>query len=280
MAPVAQLLAPRNELPLIFHGVFAALVREVETLRQRDQVQRDALQRLQGQLRSAAELQRDLLPSRLPTIEGLKVHTLYRPAEMVSGDLYNVVRLDDRHVAFTLADATGHGLPAGMLSALTRRSLFAENRSLLPDRVLAAANGDVLKLGLSECQFLGALYAVFDERTRTLSWARGGLPYPILARTGQAPRQIPSNGPALGTIENASFEVVTMALQPGDCVVFHTDGVDALLAERPGDDVRNTEWFSGLGRNALECQLEALNARFGSGTPDIDDVTVIALQAA
>jgi sigma-B regulation protein RsbU (phosphoserine phosphatase) len=271
-----------HEVPVIFQGVFAALVRELETLRRRDQVQRAALQQLQDQMRSAAELQRDLLPSRVPTIGGLQVDTLYRPAETVSGDFYDIVRLDDHRVAFTLADATGHGLPAGMLSALTRRSLRARNGSAFPDEVLAAANREVLSLGLSECQFVAALHAVYDEFARTLSWARGGLPYPIVVRDGEAPRQVSSAGPALGTVQDASFEVVTMTLQHGDRIIFHTDGLDCLLAERPGGDLPTSLWFAEVARSELQSQINRLDARLAqarSAAHHIDDVTVIALQA-
>ncbi len=313
-----HLLTQRQEIPALFRTVFAALLQEVQTLRQREQAQRVALQRLQDQVRSAAELQQDLLPARLPSVRGLQIHTLYRPAETVSGDLYDIVRLDAHRVAFTLADATGHGLPAGMLSALAHRSL-AGKHAVHPAQVLEQANQDVLDLQLPDCQFVGAVYAVFDEMSRELTWARGGLPYPILVRDGCA-RQVSSTGPALGAVEAASFELVRLILRPGDRVLFHTDGVDAVLChspsspkgEGPGErvapspskaegarggspkgwgegkaprlchDLTQTGWFAQLARRELARQLPDLDdclAAARRAFHEIDDLTVVALQA-
>jgi len=274
----------------VLRGVFTALIEELQTVRRREREQGAVLERLQAQVQQAAELQRELLPTHLPRINGLEVRTLYRPAETVSGDLYDVVRLDERRVAFTLADATGHGLPAGMLSSMTHRFLTIEDRERLtairPDVVLAAANRELLALCLSDCQFVGALFAIYDEMTRVITFARAGLPYPILVRRGQAARELRCAGPALGMIENPTFETLTVELQPGDRLIFRTDGVDELLLEDHGrpkaGDLEQTDWFTNLGQIDLDGHLHELDNRLAqarSAKRDLDDLTVVTIES-
>ncbi|MEK7731506.1 MAG: PP2C family protein-serine/threonine phosphatase, partial [Planctomycetota bacterium] len=191
---------------------------------------------------------------------------------------------------FALADATGHGLPGGVLATFVSRTLrggVGQNglkRSLSPDEVLSRINHDLLDAGFSDCPFVTALYAIYHEPTRTLTWTRGGAPYPILVHRGEIPRQIMSQGPLIGAVANAEFETVSLTLEPGDTVVFHTDGLEALVGDRRTQrgwsDLSNSEWFRRLGEQPLDRQIEDLEARLDSIDESdwrVDDVTVIAL---
>jgi hypothetical protein len=256
----------------------------------RDTGRQARIRRIDDQLRLAASLQRNLRTP-APTVEGLDIHTVYRPADVISGDAYDVARLDETHVAVTVADATGHGLPAGLLSTFVRRSLRGKEflrdgyRLLEPDEVLARANADILETRLQECQFVTATYAVYDEATRIIRWARGGAPYPILVPFGGPPMQVTSRGPLLGAIPGARFEVVEHRLDPGDTILFHTDGLDAMLLGARRDlgccDLDRTDWYGGLGTRSIDVQLAALDRVEAASELDADrdDLTVIALQA-
>lgn len=270
-------LPPTLELSPILRGVFTAMVEELQALRRREQQQTLALNQLRSQVAEVAQLQRGLLPARLPHVPGLTIHTLYRPAETVSGDWYDVVRLDHRRTAFLLADATGHGLPAGMLSTLTRRYFKLDETTRDPAAVLEQANREVLRFSLSECQFVGAIVGIFDETNRVLTFARAGLPYPVLVRLGERRTELRCGGPALGTVEGAVFENVSIRLAPSERVILHTDGVDAL--DTPNQPT--TPWFDRVGETSIERQLHDLDNRIAetrSANRELDDVTVLALE--
>ncbi len=262
----------------MLRGVFTAMVDELQSLRRRDQQQTLALNHLRAQVAEVAQLQRGLLPAHLPQVAGLAIHTLYRPAETVSGDWYDVVRLDDRRTAFLLADATGHGLPAGMLSTLTRRCFQLDATTRDPAAVLQHANREVLRLSLNECQFLGAILGTFDEFSRILTLARAGLPYPIFVKAGESQTELRSGGSALGTVEDAVFENISVRLAPSDRLILHTDGVDAL----PVENDKTTPWFDPIGGRSIERQLHELDNRIAqarAATRELDDVTILALEA-
>ena len=273
-------------------GALEAMVEEVAVLRTRDESSRRTITEFREQMRSAAAIQRDLLPTHLPEVSALDVQVVFRPVDALSGDLYDVFRIDDTHVGFALADATGHGLPGGVLATFVSRSLRGgplQNgsiRSLQPDDVLLRINRDLLDAGFSDCPFVTALYAIYHEPTRTLTWTRGGAPYPILVHRGEIPRQIISQGPLIGAMEEPAFEVVSLTLEPGDTVVFHTDGLEALVGDRRTQrgwcDLSNSEWFRRLGEQPLDRQIEDLEARLDSIDESdwrVDDVTVLALHA-
>lgn len=262
---------------------------EVEFLRRRNDAQRARIRRIDDQLRLAGRLQRNLRPT-VPAAQGLDIYTISHPAEEVGGDLYDIVRLDESHIAVALADVTGHDLAAGMLAVFLRRSLRAFDapgcgRSLPdPADILARANRDILNAELQDCHFATAIYAVYDERTRVIRWARAGAPYPILVRPGDRPEQLRSDGPLLGAIPDVQFEVREHQLRSGESLLFHTDGLEESLLgpdRAPGCcDLPNTPWFADLSKVPLGEHLRSFEAALPAGRAtgsDRDDVTVVAL---
>jgi hypothetical protein len=146
--------------------------------------------------------------------------------------------LNESQIAIGVLDATGHGLAAGLLAAHLRRSL---NDFILtadvgcspqPDEVLVRLNKHLLELELEECQFVTAVYLVYNEHTRVVQWARAGAPYPVLIRPGRQPSELISSGPLLGVLSDATFEVVNLQLRPGETFVVYSDGLDALVSDR------------------------------------------------
>ena len=287
----ADELAGRLAAMCFMRRSFERLRREITDLRERDQLQSETASHFGEQMRLASQIQRDLLPRPAPRIAGVTLHILFRPAEHVSGDIYDVTRLDEHHVSLSCADATGHGLPAALLTMLVKRAwqgkqvIEGDYRLLSPSEVLQQLNRELLDANLSQCQFVTGIYAVYDEVARTLSWARGGAPYPILVRSGQQPKQLMSEGPLLGAVQEPVFEDAELTVQSGDVLVFRTDGVDALLATRNGrrihTDITGTQWFEQLGTSPIAEHLTELAHLLDRTAPDawpVDDLTVLALE--
>lgn len=289
--PSRDVLAGHLSAMCSVSGAMNAMRREVATLRCREETLRERVRRLGHDLRRAGELQRDLLPHDLPDCDGLDLHTLYRPAEVVSGDSYDVVRISPTKIAFTLADATGHGMAAGLLCASFVRSLcrsaeyYCADRDVDPAFVLSYLNRELCAADLSECFFVTAIHAVYDETTGVVRLARAGAPYPIHLRRGGNPELVPSEGPAAGVIENARFETMEITLQPGDTLVFHTDGLEDLVIgsrrEAGRERLEQSAWFQSLERRSIRRSLIELDGLVASGAGAggfKDDVTVLALE--
>jgi sigma-B regulation protein RsbU (phosphoserine phosphatase) len=244
---------------------------------------------IEEQLRLAAEVQTALLPKPLLDTGRLSIRTLYLPADYVSGDLYEIARLDETRIGISLADVTGHGLPAAMLTFLVRQSLRGKEildhsyRILEPDEVLGRLNDDLLNARLHPCRLITALHAVCDRTSGRIRWARGGCPYPILLRPGRPAELLRSDGGLIGAFPQP-FETSTLQLEPGGALIFHTDGVDALLLDGQqvaASDILHTDWIRLLQNEGVTPALQALRDLAAHSAHDdwpADDITVITLQ--
>jgi hypothetical protein len=248
------------------------------------------LSALDEQLRLASEIQRDLLPGALPETSPLSIEVLYLPAEYVSGDIYDVSRLDEERIGLSIADATGHGLPAALLTIFVKNSFRGKAisgdtyRILEPDEVLAGLNAELLNTRLSGGQFITGLHAVLDRKTRLMRWARGGIPYPVLIRPGEAPRRLASHGGLMGAFADVDFEVTSHEFLRGDTLLLFTDGLEALLLKHDEafsvGEIQDSAWVRRVAAEGPVAGLEAIRA-LAADTPEWqwhkDDITVLAV---
>jgi len=287
----ADELTGRLKALLETHESLKPMREELTRLRQRDVELTACARMLEEELRLAGQLQQDLLPQSSIDTSPLSVFSLYLPAQQVSGDMYNIAHLDDAQLGFSIADATGHGLPAALLTMLCRNAFHGNERNdgadriIEPDEVLNRLNADLLDSSLTQGQFITGLYAIFDRASHSLRWARGGIPYPILIRPGAPPRQMISQGGLLGAIETQSFEIVTHQLEPADTMLFYTDGLEAILHARgqtlDATSVLDSSWIQNFEAEGPENTLAALRHqvnRLDPGDWPQDDITLLAVQ--
>ncbi|MCH8851490.1 MAG: SpoIIE family protein phosphatase [Planctomycetes bacterium] len=267
---------------------------QLHDLEQRDHVLQQGLAKLKQQMERARQLQDDLLPRSLPECDSLRISTLYVPANDLSGDIYDVVRLSDRQLSINIADATGHDMAAALLSSFMKQSLrvceAAADRTRragieYPRELLSKLNDDLVATDLSECHFLTSIHAVFDEVDRNLLWARGGMPYPILVRRGESAQRIVSEGGLIGAFADQQFDSVSTHLGPGDIMLLFTDGLEALLLNagpgRGAAKLLDTPWCQALTGETLETHLHEIEELLRNSSPDdwpADDVTILALE--
>lgn len=192
-------------------------------LRREVQAQKDALER---ELEVVAKVQRDLLPERLPTIDGMKLSTYYKTSRYAGGDYYDVIQLPDERWGFMIADAEGHSAPAAvrmaMSCALLRSYSGVANE---PDEVLKHLNLNLCKVvGLS---FITAIFAVYHRRDNSLRIVKAGHVNPLLYRPADGETvEIPCEGTyAMGIEPYDEVPVTEIRLQSGDRLLFYTDGL-------------------------------------------------------
>jgi sigma-B regulation protein RsbU (phosphoserine phosphatase) len=216
-----------------------ALRGELNVLRRRDETLNFYMHRLDEELRLAARLQQDFLPKTLPQVGKVHFHTLFRPAGYVSGDLYDVMRLDERRIGFYIADAVGHGMPAALLTMFIKHALITKEivpggyRLLRPSEALGRLNEALIEQNLSQATFATALYGMIDVETLEVTMSCAGHPAPVvLGREGPL-RSLPTEGSLLGIFPGETFTDYTTRLSPGDRLVVYTDGVEVSFCENP-----------------------------------------------
>ncbi|HEV8061726.1 MAG TPA: SpoIIE family protein phosphatase [Gemmataceae bacterium] len=192
---------------------------------------RQAYRQVDQELDLARRIQQSLLPRTLPQLPGALFAVHYRPCGRVGGDFYDAFRLDETHAGFYVADVVGHGVPASLLTMFLKKAVRAkeivgsEYRLTSPDEVLHHLNREMLEQALAENPFITMVYGLYNTLERTLAFARAGHPYPLLIPAQGEPRFMEVHGTLLGVFET-EFVNRTEPLQPGDKVLFYTDGLE------------------------------------------------------
>ena len=243
---------------------------------------------LTEQLRLAGMVQRDFLPSHLPNSEDVRWAATFLPAEWVSGDIYDIARIDEQHVGFYVADAVGHSIPAALLTMFIKQALqmrqTIENsyRIFAPAEVVKNLNQKMTGQKLSGYQFVTCCYCLLNLKTRQLTFARAGHPYPILLRKGQPPQQLETRGSLLGIFDNAEFVQQSVQLQTGDRLLLYSDGAESLIGRlHDNEGFEYTDEFLALNDGSITEIVDRLTemANHREVNPaEIDDLTIIGLQ--
>jgi len=222
---LAMMLEMRDSLDSLHRGLLA-------NRRSGDSVAK----RYMKQIRLASRVQRGFLPETLPSFGRASFDLVFRPVDYVSGDIYDVHRLDENHVGIAVADASGHGIPAALLTVYIKRALRGKEiengsyRILSPDEVLLRLNEDIVDAQLAECPFVAAIYAVLNTETLELTLARGGAPFPICRRANGELEFLAPAGGVVGVLPDAQFATSTISLEPGDSVLLYSDGLERIVA--------------------------------------------------
>jgi serine phosphatase RsbU (regulator of sigma subunit) len=243
---------------------------------------------LAEQLRLAGLVQQDFLPTHMPNTEEVQWASIFMPAEWVSGDIYDMVRIDEQHIGFYVADVVGHGMPAALLTiflkqALLMRETYDSNyRIFPPTEVISNLNIRMAAQKLSGYQFATCCYCLFNTKTLQLTYARAGHPYPILMRPGQQPEQLQIRGSLLGVFEQAEYTQQTVQLQPGDKLLLYSDGAEPFIGKF--DDTTGfgfSEEFLEVKDLPVVEMMDKLNTIAHNQKIDpteIDDITIVAFE--
>jgi len=243
---------------------------------------------LAEQLRLAGLVQQDFLPTQLPSTDEVQWATVFLPAEWVSGDIYDIVRIDEQHIGFYVADVVGHGMPAALLTiflkqALLMRETYESNyRIFPPTEVIKNLNMRMAAQKLSGYQFATCCYCLLNIKTLQLTFARAGHPYPILIRPGQQLEQLEIRGSLLGVFEQAEYTQQTVQLQPGDKLLLYSDGAEPFIGKF--DDKTGfgfSEQFYEIKDSSVVEMMDRLNtiAHNQKIEPsEVDDITIVGLE--
>jgi len=199
--------------------------------------------KLHDELQSAACIQREYLPDGIPDIHGVDLGIIYRPASYVSGDIYDITQLDENRSAFFLADAVGHGVPAALMTMVITQGLRKldgsgeDTKIIEPAEALRRLNNTMSEHAGDNARFATAMYAVYDESKNEVTIAGAGHPPAIVVRaaTGET-EMVDSQGPLLGIFSDVEFGQTTIKLDPGDVLVFYSDGFEVAFPSNKDDE--------------------------------------------
>ena len=277
-------------------------------------------QRFAEQMRLAGLIQRRMIPEKPPQIKGLDIAATYIPCFDVGGDFYDFLRLDKDRLVITIADVIGKGVPAAIMMSWFRGALQAYTegcRNASPATASAPAPGDGAapgdatsttqdrgrefraqtalrtreaienfnQMACLECregEFITLYYATIDAAARTITYCNCGHEPAVLIRAGRV-ADLEKGGLVLGVDPRARYDIETVELRDGDCLLFYTDGlIDAM-------DFSNELWgrdrmleaalrFADCPADHLIRNVLAYRRRFVGLARQVDDTSIIAVK--
>jgi len=184
----------------------------------------DNERRMAREMKIAREIQRQLMPDEVPSIPPLEMAVLFKPVAQLGGDLYDWIEFDDGRLAIVLGDVAGKGAPAALYGALSSGVIRTRaGRKYPPGQMLELVNKTLFQRPV-EGQYVAVTYSIYDPKAKTVTLANSGLPYPLLVRGGQ-PTYLDIAGVPLGLFPDTKYQETSLQLQPGDILVFYSDGV-------------------------------------------------------
>ena len=221
-------------------------------------------------------------PLEFPVL-GLKtLSVLFEPALMIGGDMFDFLEYSGNRVALVLGDVSGKGAPAALYAALVS-GLLRSTASLEPHpaQMLSAINLSLNERRI-EAQYVSLAYAVWDDDSRSITFANSGLPRPFFCRKGVISR-IETTGLPLGLFEEADYDEVTVNAESGDVFVLLSDGIlDAISASGEQFGPKRVEEIvqknCGMQPNELvQSIFDAVDTHRGTRAT-FDDETVLAVK--
>jgi sigma-B regulation protein RsbU (phosphoserine phosphatase) len=201
----------------------------LRSMRQQLQQQNNELEawrkNLERDLAAARLTQQSLIPPKPPRVAGWEVASCYRPVIQVGGDIYGWLRMTDGRTLFWIADATGHGAAAALLTTLAK--LLFHHGSVehhAPVAIMQAVNADFRSI-FGARSFMTAMCVALDPKTGRASIVGAGHPPLLILRKDGAKELIASCAPPLGLAERKQFVKSIVYLAPGDAFIIYTDGL-------------------------------------------------------
>jgi sigma-B regulation protein RsbU (phosphoserine phosphatase) len=237
---------------------------------------------LERDVAMAREVQLRLLPPTAPEHPHAEMAVRFLPARTIGGDLYDFVDYGPNRTAIVLGDVSGKAAPAALFAALVSGIMRSAAAQLPEPAQMLALLNDAIQERKLESQYVTMLFCLWNDENQTLQVSNSGAVQPILCREGQA-SIIRAEGFPLGLFPDVLYDELTVATQPGDVLVFVSDGI--LDAENDQGEMYGHEQLESLlcshrGQPAQEIADIVLAdvARFQGAHDRFDDETIIVLR--
>jgi sigma-B regulation protein RsbU (phosphoserine phosphatase) len=236
---------------------------------------------IEEELKIARKIQTQLLPGSPPKIEGFDLSAVTVPSRYVGGDYYDFVLIDDRWLVLVVADVSGKGIPASILTATLQAAVRSNADAQTDPETMMKRLNKLLFENTSASEFATLFYCVVDLKNGNLKYANAGHDFPFMVN-GSGAEILPESGIVLGCLEEFSYRVSKYRIPEDGVLVIYTDGVtesESRTGEYYGTERLQRSLVRFAGGNASEiCERVIDDVRRFSSSDTQDDLTLVALK--
>jgi predicted ATPase/serine phosphatase RsbU (regulator of sigma subunit) len=197
--------------------------------------QEKELVRIREEVQVASRIQRDLLPDFVPEITGYELCGINLPAQIVGGDYYDYIRIDQDKIALCLGDVSGKGLPAALLMANLQATLRAQIMNSESVKECIDRSNKLLCKSTGADRFITLFCGVLDTNTHRFTFTNAGHDSPFFFGENDSPSRLVTESLVLGMMEDFPYTEQTVTFQAGDLLVIYSDGVSEAMNEQNED---------------------------------------------
>jgi sigma-B regulation protein RsbU (phosphoserine phosphatase) len=270
--------SPDDQRLLSIIAAQSAHVLENARLNQKEQ----DLLKMEEEFRMAKEIQLNILPKEIPSINGYDIHAINISAREVGGDYYDFIKLPGEKIVFCLGDITGKGLPAAMLMANLQATLRGQSftQNSVKDSI---KNANILLFNSTASnRFATVFYGVLDYSSNTVTYCNAGHDAPIDIK-GDKINRLEEGGLLLGCFDMAEYEQETKSIEVGEGIIIYSDGVTEAMNEI-NEEFGEEKFISIIKSNSnllakelIDLILKEIKAHSGS-VPQSDDITLMIIK--
>ena len=246
-----------------------------------------AKERIESELQIAHDIQMGILPKEFPPFPDrheFEIYATVEPAKEVGGDLYDFFFVDDDHLCFAVGDVSGKGVPAAIFMAVSKTLVKMEASKGLPAAEVLSRVNRQLSRDNPSLMFVTLFLGILNVRTGEVEYSSGGHDPPyVLSASGEIQPLELTDGVMLGVTEDFNYQSKKNLLKKGETIFLYTDGVTE--AKNPDDqlfsDARLQQMLTRLQEKGTMDIIQSIRSEieiFSEGTPQYDDITMLALK--
>ncbi len=239
--------------------------------------------KLEEELLIARKIQQSFLPPKDPELAGLDISGINIPSEQVGGDYYDFIPIVEDQIGIAIGDVSGKGIPAALIMASFRASLKAEIRNNYAIGTIFFKVNNLLYESIERENYVTAVYGVLDIKNKVFTFSNAGHNPPILRREEGTIEYLTEGGVALGILRNHDYKEMVLGLNPGDLILFYTDGVteaENKAGEEFGTKRLEEILLENYALKAIQIQDKIYQEikEFTENKPGQDDFTMIVIK--
>lgn len=246
---------------------------------------REALekQKLEEELDLAREIQRNLLPQKIPVYKNFEIAAINLSSKQVGGDYYDIIPLDKNTCCIAIADVSGKGVPAALLMANMQAFLQVICRQNIPLDIATGMINDLITQNTSDGKFITFFWGIFDDINSTIKYVNAGHNPPLLLRDNKIIK-LETGGIILGVMNTVfPYQSETVQLHPKDVLILFTDGISEAM-NKNGEEFTDKK-LEGLALSISSESSEQILQKikqevqtFAEGTIQSDDMTMVVIK--
>ncbi|NOX89972.1 MAG: SpoIIE family protein phosphatase [Calditrichaeota bacterium] len=241
-------------------------------------------ERLEEELNIARSIQDRLLPSGIPAVTDYDIHGLNIPSKQVGGDYFDIIRLNEEEIIFTIADVSGKGTPAALLMSNLQAGLHTLCDEHYTLAQITSKLNQLIFRNTSVEHFITFFILKLNCPTGKFEYVNAGHNPPYILHPDQSITELLTGGLILGVMQNVSYEMGYGQFNRGDLLLMFTDGVTECMDPDQNDfsEQRVIEFLKTHGNKLSskafnELLVERLD-QFAGGFPQMDDITLLTVK--